>query len=91
MHVNKRFKNKTKTNSRHIQIDNLAHKKCSGFIKGWHHCLKSESKESFLVNNHSSVHPPPFFKGGKGVNFNYIRRSREYEKLKNGGWKVEVW
>ena len=30
---------------------NSAHKKCNGIIKGWLHCLTSESKERFLVNN----------------------------------------
>ena len=29
----------------------LAHKQCNGIIKGWLHCLMSESKGSFLVNN----------------------------------------
>ena len=57
MPVNERFKNKNK--SCHIQIDDLAHKKCSGVMKGWRHCLTSESKGRFLVSNHSSNHPPP--------------------------------
>ena len=33
MHVNERFKNKNKTKSRDIQIDDLAHKKCNSIIK----------------------------------------------------------
>ena len=48
MHVNKQLKNKNKTKSRHIQIDDLAHKKSNGFIKGWRPCLTSESKVRFL-------------------------------------------
>ena len=48
---NKQFKNKSKTKSRDIQIDNLAHKKCNGIIKGWRYCLMSESKGRVLVNN----------------------------------------
>ena len=51
MHVNERFKNKNKTKSRDIQIDDLAHKKCNGIIKGCRHCLTSESKGRFLVND----------------------------------------
>ena len=48
MHVNKRFKNKNKTKSRDIQIDDLAHKKCTGIIKVWRHCLSQSQKEDFL-------------------------------------------
>ena len=51
MNVNERFKNKNKTKSRHIQIDDLAHKKCNGIIKDWHHCLTSVSKGRLFVNN----------------------------------------
>ena len=29
----------------------LAHTQCNGIIKGWFHCLTSESKGRFLVNN----------------------------------------
>ena len=57
MHMNERFKNKNKTKSSHNQIDDLAHKKCNGVIKGWRQCLKSKSKGRFLVNNHS-LDPP---------------------------------
>ena len=60
MHVNERFKNKNKTKSRHIQIDDLAH---NGFIKGWRHYMTSESKGRFLVNNNSSDPAFPFIKG----------------------------
>ena len=62
MHVNKGFKNKNKTKSRHIQIDDLAHKKCNGFIEGWRHYMTSESKGRFLVNNNSSDPAFPFLK-----------------------------
>ena len=51
MHVNEKFKNRNKAKSRHIQIENLAHKKCNGIIKGWRHYLMSESGGRFLVNN----------------------------------------
>ena len=77
MHVNERFKNKNQTKSRHIQIDDLTHKKCNGIIKGWHHCLTSELKGRFLVNNHSSEphpHPPPalLFKRGEYLKKNHF-------------------
>ena len=45
------IKTKTKTKSRHIQIDHafdLAHKQWHGIIKGGLHCLTLESKEDFL-------------------------------------------
>ena len=48
MHVNKRFKNKNKTKSRHIQIDNLAHQKCNGIIKGGVTFWRQSQKEDFL-------------------------------------------
>ena len=86
MHVNKRFKNKNKIKSCNIQIDNLAHKKCNVFIKGWHHCLTSVSKGGFLVNNHS-LDPQLLVKGE--VNFNYIFQREKSEKIKKWGerWK----
>ena len=62
MHVNERFKNKSKTKSRHIQIDDLAHKKCNGIIKGWRHCLTSNQKEDFLSINIVRTPQPYFFK-----------------------------
>ena len=34
-----------------VQLFNLAHKQSDGIIKGWLHCLTSESKERSLVNN----------------------------------------
>ena len=46
-------KNKTKSNwnwPRVLLLD-LAHKQCNGIIKGWLHCLTSELKGRFLVNN----------------------------------------
>ena len=42
MQVNEWFKNKNKTKSLHIQIDDLVHKKCSDIIKGWRHSLTSD-------------------------------------------------
>ena len=54
--VNKRNKNKNRTNTSHsnwprVLRDFLAHKQCNGIIKGWLHCLMSESKGRFLANN----------------------------------------
>ena len=34
-----------------VLLFDLAHKRCSGIIKGWLRCLTSESKGRFLVNN----------------------------------------
>ena len=34
-----------------VLLFDLAHKQCSGIIKGWLHCLTSESRWGFLVNN----------------------------------------
>ena len=34
-----------------VLLLDLAHKQCSGIIKGWLHCLTSESKGRFLVSN----------------------------------------
>ena len=40
-HVNERFKNKNKTNSRHTQIDDIAHKKYTVW--------RQSQKEDFLL------------------------------------------
>ena len=94
MHVNERFKNKNKIRSRHIQIDDLVHKKCNRFMKGWRHCLTSHSKKRLLVNNHSSdSHPPTpfplvsFLK--REINYILRRGGGEFEKLRRccGRWK----
>ena len=34
-----------------ILLFDLTHKQCNGIIKGWLHCLTSESKGRFLANN----------------------------------------
>ena len=34
-----------------VLLLDLAHKQCNDFIKGWLHCLTSESKGRFLANN----------------------------------------
>ena len=34
-----------------VPLFDLPHKQCNGIIKGWLHCLTSESKGRFLVNN----------------------------------------
>ena len=39
------------SNWRRVLLFDLAHKQCNGIIKGWLHCLRSESKGRFLVNN----------------------------------------
>ena len=57
-HACERTKSKQKQNqvtshsslSRVLLFD-LAHKQCNGIIKGWLHCLTSESNGRFLVNN----------------------------------------
>ena len=49
--VNERNQNKIKTKSHHILLFNLAHKQCNDIIKGWRHCLTSQSKGRFFVNN----------------------------------------
>ena len=41
---------RAKSKQNQNQVD-LAHKQCNCIIKGWLHCLTSESKERFLVNN----------------------------------------
>ena len=51
VNVNERNRNKNKTKLRNIQIDDLAHKQCNGIINGRLHCLTSNSKGRFLVNN----------------------------------------
>ena len=38
------------SNSPRVLFD-LVHKQCNGIIKGWLHCLTSELKVRFLVNN----------------------------------------
>ena len=59
-HVNER--NPTKTNKQtnkvtshsnlpRVLLLDLAHKQCKGIIKGWLHCLTSESKGRFLAND----------------------------------------
>ena len=39
------------SNCPHVLLFDLAHKQCSGVIKGWFHCLTSESIGRLLVNN----------------------------------------
>ena len=39
----------TDSNSPHVLLCDLAHKHCYGTIKGWLHCLTSESKGRFLI------------------------------------------
>ena len=39
------------SNQPRVLFFDLAHKQCNGIIKGWLHCLTSESKGRFLVNN----------------------------------------
>ena len=34
-----------------VPFFDLPHKQCNGIIKGWLHCLTSEPKGRFLVNN----------------------------------------
>ena len=34
-----------------VPLFDLVHKQCNGIIKRWLHCLTSESKGKFLVNN----------------------------------------
>ena len=57
VHVNERNQTKTKENKvashsnwSRILLFDLVYKKCSGIIKGWLHCLTSESKGRFLTN-----------------------------------------
>ena len=55
MHMNK-IKRKTKPSHATFELTKgsivrFSHKQCNGIIKGWLHCLTSESKERFLVNN----------------------------------------
>ena len=54
-HVNE-IKTKAKPSTSHsnwplVLLSDLAHKQCNGIIEGQLHCLTSESKERFLVNN----------------------------------------
>ena len=39
-----------KSNWPHVVLFRLAHYQCNGIIKGWLHCLTSDSKWRFLVN-----------------------------------------
>ena len=55
-HVNERNWSKYKTRTSHsnwpcVLLFNLAYKQCNRLIKGWLHCLTSESKGRFFVNN----------------------------------------
>ena len=50
--MNKIDQKKKLIKSRNIQIDHdLGRKQCNGIIKGWLHCLTSESEGRFIVNN----------------------------------------
>ena len=53
-HACERTKSKQKvmsySNGALIPLFDLPDKQCNGFIKGWLHCLTSESKRRFLVN-----------------------------------------
>ena len=58
VHVNERTKSKQKQNQvmshsnwPSVVLFDLAHKPCNGIIKGWLHCLTSDSKGRFLANN----------------------------------------
>ena len=57
VHVNERNQNKNKnlvtsySDWARVLLFDLAHKQCSGMIKGWFHCMTSESEGRFLVNN----------------------------------------
>ena len=51
-HVNERFKNKNKTNSRQIQIDDIAHKKCTV----WRQSQKEDLLSIIIVRTPT----PPF-------------------------------
>ena len=47
----KRKQVKPHSNWPRVLMFNLTHKQCNGIIKGWLHCLTSETKGRFLVNN----------------------------------------
>ena len=56
-HVSEQTKSKQKQNEvmshsnwPRVVLFDLAHRQCSGIIKGWPHCLTSESNGRFLVN-----------------------------------------
>ena len=56
VHVSERNQNKqnqitSRSNWPRVLLFDLAHKQCNGIIKRWFHCLTSESKGRFLVNN----------------------------------------
>ena len=57
IHVNERNQNKNKSqvvshsNWPRFLLFDLAHEQCNGIIKGWLHCLSSESKGKFLAIN----------------------------------------
>ena len=44
------------SNQPSVLLFDLVHKQCNGIIEGWLHCLTSESKGRFLVNNLLKVH-----------------------------------
>ena len=51
--IKQKQKNKVTSHSNRprVLLFDLAHKQCNGIIKGWLHCLTSELKVRFLVNN----------------------------------------
>ena len=57
-HVSEQTKSKQKQNEvmshsnwPRVVLFDLAHRQCNGIIKGWPHCLTSESNGRFLVND----------------------------------------
>ena len=44
------WKRKQTMEQQPLLLFDLVHKQCNNIIKGWHHCLRSESKRRFLVN-----------------------------------------
>ena len=56
MHVNEQNQNKNKPSHvtlklTRIMLFDLAHTQANGVIKGWLHCLTTESKGRFVINN----------------------------------------
>ena len=63
----KKSTHKSHSSSPRVLLFNLAHKQCNDVIKGWLHCLTSESKRGVLANN--------IFISGHGANqFSLINR-----------------
>ena len=85
MHVNKRFKSKNKTKSRHIQINDLAHKNVMVSLKDGVTVWRQRQKEDFLSIIIARTPSPhlSFLKGGSKLHPSEGRRG-DLKNFKRG-------